>query len=372
MECRRQVTPYRGDEDGLARVCGNKHGLCGRSHVGAVRFGEGVYKTIAGCNKFVDGIGGTCITNEEYQAILGHKAAERGKSIAEAGLILGEGLGMNDLKPSSSEESGYQAAQTSTYVKGKFKSPPPKVATAKEGTHPIEYATTAGGKKNLGLGMTKVAQSGVREAVGGAVKKETGVAVAKAAAGSPDPMMETMQLMAQALGKLTHQMHDMSGVIKDLQKEDKTREVQHAVTPPIPPDLPPSGLTGPFYAVARGLKGHQGIYGTWSECASWVQGVPGNVFQKCHTLETAFRNATPWKRPTNSSNSTMLDRWTARRKPRETFFETAQETMESLNQRILLGLTHKVNRLSDLSWTKEVVGSRSHNLLSSSLAPTHP
>jgi hypothetical protein len=246
MECRRQVTPYRGDENGLARVCGNKHGSCGRSHVGAVRFGEGVYKTIAGRNKFVDGIGGTCITNEEYQAILGHEAAERGKSIAEARLILGEGLSVNDLKPSSSEESGYQAAQTSTYVKGKFKSPPSKVATV----HPIEHTTTTAGKKNLGLGMTKVAQSGVREAIGGTMKREPGVAFAKASAGAPDPMMETMQMMAEALGKLTHQMHDMNGVVKDLQKEDKTRENQHAVTPPIPPDLPPSGLTGPFYAVA--------------------------------------------------------------------------------------------------------------------------
>jgi hypothetical protein len=90
--------------------------------------------------------------------------------------------------------------------------------------------------------------------------------------------------MTQALGNLAHQMQDMSGVIKYLQKKDKTREVQYAEAPPIPPDLRQSGLTGPFYAVARGLTGHQGIYSNWSECVSCVQGVPGSVFQKCNTL----------------------------------------------------------------------------------------
>jgi hypothetical protein len=287
MECHHQVTPYRGDEDGLVRVCGNKLSLCGRSHVGAVRFGTGVYKTIAGRNKFVDGIKGTCITNEEYQTILGQEAAERGRNIAEAGVLLGEGLGVEDLKPSSSEESGYQVAKPSAHFKGKFKSLPPKAASVKGGTPLMKNPKGMPAKVNLGLGMTKVAQSGARKTSGVEVQTEPRLPVSKAAVGSPDPVMETMQIMAQALGKLTHQMQDMSVVIKDLQKEDQTSKAKYEVAPPVMSDLPPSGLTGPFYAVARGLNGHQGIYGTWSECASWVQGVPGNVFQKCNTLESA-------------------------------------------------------------------------------------
>jgi hypothetical protein len=70
-----------------------------------------VYKTISGRNKSVDGIGGTCITDEEYQEALRQEAADRGRNIAEAGHLLGEGFGkgsgVEELKPSSSEESGY-------------------------------------------------------------------------------------------------------------------------------------------------------------------------------------------------------------------------------------------------------------------------
>jgi hypothetical protein len=62
----RHVAPYRNDDKKLTRVCGNKFGSCTRNHVGAVRFGTGVYKTISGRNKFIDGVGGTCITDEEY------------------------------------------------------------------------------------------------------------------------------------------------------------------------------------------------------------------------------------------------------------------------------------------------------------------
>jgi hypothetical protein len=106
MECRRQVTPYKNDDEELVRVCGNKLGLCARNHVGAVRFGTRVNKTISGRSKFIDGVEGTCITNEEYQETLRQEAAERGRNIAEAGRLLGEGSDVEDLKPSSSKESG--------------------------------------------------------------------------------------------------------------------------------------------------------------------------------------------------------------------------------------------------------------------------
>jgi hypothetical protein len=90
-------------------------------------------------------------------------------------------------------------------------------------------------KTNTGIGMAKVAQSGIKKDSGANVKKESAPVVLKAAAGTPDPMMETMQLMAHALGKLTNQIQDMSGVIKDLQKEGKERSTQATVTPPPDP-----------------------------------------------------------------------------------------------------------------------------------------
>jgi hypothetical protein len=220
------------------------------------------------------------ISDEEYRETLCQE---------EAGRLLGEqGTGVEEqLKPSSSEESGYQVVKTSAYAKSRLKSPPPKGLPVKGGTPPAKIPKFVLPKPSASLGMTKVAQSGIRKVAGAPVKKETGPAVAKGAAGAPDPVMESTQLMAHALRKLTNQMQDMSVVIKDLQKEDKHHPTKAVMAPRLLPDLPPSGLTGPFYAVARGLKGHQGIYGTWSECASWVQGVPGNVFQKCSNLELA-------------------------------------------------------------------------------------
>jgi hypothetical protein len=84
-ECRQQVNPYKNDVEELVRICGNKFGTCARGHMGVVRFGMGVYKTLAGKgNRFIDGVGGTCISKEEYEELLGQEAVERGKSIAEA------------------------------------------------------------------------------------------------------------------------------------------------------------------------------------------------------------------------------------------------------------------------------------------------
>jgi hypothetical protein len=39
--------------------------------------------------------------------------------------------------------------------------------------------------------------------------------------------------------------------------------------------------------VAKGRNEHQGIYTSWSECASWVPGVPGNIHQKFGTYREA-------------------------------------------------------------------------------------
>jgi hypothetical protein len=51
LECRRQVTNYKSNWDGLVRVCGNRFGSCTRNHMGAIRYGMGVYQTVAGRNK---------------------------------------------------------------------------------------------------------------------------------------------------------------------------------------------------------------------------------------------------------------------------------------------------------------------------------
>jgi hypothetical protein len=112
LECRGQVTTYKNNPEGTVRVCGNKFSLCGRAHFGALRYGPGVYKTIAGRGKFIDGIVGTCITEEEYQEILRQEAAERGRNIAEARMLLGGQEAEEDLKPSSSKESVYRAQNT--------------------------------------------------------------------------------------------------------------------------------------------------------------------------------------------------------------------------------------------------------------------
>jgi hypothetical protein len=205
-------------------------------------------------------------------------------------MLLGGQGAEEDLKPSSSEESVYRAikeehgsASNESLAKGRFKTPPPR-----GGTPPVKskFAARATAKANprydgVAQGLVKTAQSGARP-----------VPLAKPppkAAAVPDPMLATMQTLAQSLGNLNNQMQDMSKALKDLQAESKTKPKAglKAPPPPAPYELPPSGLTGPFYAVAYGLNGHQGIYATWSKCATWVTGVPGNVFQKCSSLEEA-------------------------------------------------------------------------------------
>jgi hypothetical protein len=85
------VTPYKNDTAELVRVCGNIFGTYTRGHMGVVRFNEGIYKTFAGKgNRFIDGMGGTCISKEEYDELLGQEAAEGTRKEYRGG---GSGIG---------------------------------------------------------------------------------------------------------------------------------------------------------------------------------------------------------------------------------------------------------------------------------------
>jgi hypothetical protein len=306
-KCHRQVTLYKNDAAELVRICGNRFGACARGHMGVVRFGEEVYKTLAGKgNHFIDGMGGTCISKEEYDKLLGQEAAERGKSIAEAGVTLELHSGGEDsLKPSSSKESGYKSAYGNftcpSLAKGRLKTPPKAEPTIKptaiyfptptvkaKGPHlglGVPKATT--GVNGVAAGLPKTAQSGLREPKKITAKVEKATVKKEM---SVDPMVLVVKPLATSLGNLDVQMKHMTSSISELQSQlkkevSKTKEVvrpeeHHS-------DQYEKNLGGPFYTVARGREGHQGIYQSWSECAAWVAGVPGNVIQKVGTLELA-------------------------------------------------------------------------------------
>jgi hypothetical protein len=211
------------------------------------------------------------------------EAADRGRHIAEVGMSLGLEMMEEDIKPSRSEESTYKSMMEGadgSLALGRLKSPPPKGGIPGIKTKFATPTPRSKGGMDVGQGLVKTSQSGgLRKGAVVAVKPEPKAPV-------PDPMLATMQSLALTLGNLNKQMLDMSTAIKDLQHEAKKPAPKPAPPKSIPTDLPPSGLTGLFYAVAFGLNaGHQGIYGTWSECATWVTGLPGNVFQKFSTLE---------------------------------------------------------------------------------------
>jgi hypothetical protein len=179
------------------------------------------------------------------------------------------------------EEHG--SAAKGSLAKGRFKTPPPRGDTP-----PVKskFAEHAAAKVNhrydaVAQGWVKTAQSGARPGPLAKIPPKT--------AAMPDPMIVTMQTLAQSLGNLNHQMQDMSKALKELQAEPKAKPKAGLKAPPAPApnEIPPSELMGPFCVVAYGLNGHQGIYATWSECATWVTGVPRNVFQKCSSLEEA-------------------------------------------------------------------------------------
>jgi hypothetical protein len=301
-ECRRQVTSYRNDAAELVRICGNKFRTCAHGHMGVVRFGEGIYKTLAGKgNRFIDGMGGTCISKEKYDDFLGQEAADRGRSIAEAGVTLGLRAGLEEsIKPSSSEESEYQMGYGKligpSLAKGRLKHPPKTETPNKPPTarFPTPAAKAKGpsigaGALQAGLGpnvvaeLQKTAQNGARGPKKAATKLEKVEVKTESAV---DPMSMAVQQLATTLGNLDMQMKQMNSSIVELQGQTnkefgKTKEATKSG------GTFSDKLGGPYYAVAHGRAGHQGIYQSWSECAVWVTGVPGNVFQKVETLDTA-------------------------------------------------------------------------------------
>jgi hypothetical protein len=227
-ECRRQVAAYKNDGPALTRVCGNKAGACTRNHIGANRFDIGVYQTVAGRNKFIDGVVGTCITAEEYEAELRSEAADCGRSIAEAGMLLASGVLGKDIEATGSEESDYRKAllgikpkQRSVKVKAKILSPSPRSKS------PSSFATrfpTPPDKpkvENLRVRMAKTAQSGLKPVPGtvqGKAKKTMDV--------KPDPVVEALQQLTAVFGNLDHQFKGMNHSFQELQARADEHEAK--------------------------------------------------------------------------------------------------------------------------------------------------
>jgi TolA-binding protein len=158
-------------------------------------------------------------------------------------------------------------------AKGRLKSPS-KTETEIKPTA-IRFATPASKAKNpnsgvevpkatMGLtvaaGLEKTAQSGLREPKKAAVKTEKGTAKKET---EVDPMILVVQQLAKTLGNLDTQMKLMHSSIEELQgqaKKEATRTKESATV--TEPNMEQQGrnLVGPFYAVARGQEGHQGIY----------------------------------------------------------------------------------------------------------------
>jgi hypothetical protein len=146
---------------------------------------------------------------------------------------------------------------------------------------------------NLGSGMVKTAQNGLKPAPGTASAK-----VKKSVDVKPDPMVTALQQLTVAFGSLDQQFKGMHHCLLELQTRAEQHEVKVArelqamkmapcdTKPSVSPQMNPPG-SGPFYAIALGLNGRQGIYNSWSECATWVTNVPGNVFQKVASLQEA-------------------------------------------------------------------------------------
>jgi hypothetical protein len=173
----------------------------------------------------------------------------------------------------------HEEGRPATYLglKGRFKAPPPKKAALK--------ASALAGRPNLsttGAGFTKLTPPGIRKVA------PTLIAEKPTSPQELDPMLATMQNLATTLGSLNTQMQDMRHVIKDLQQAPPPTTTYVKPEAP-PPELRPIRMAGPFYAVAYGRNGYQGVHGSWSKCAGWVTGVPGNVFQKFATLEAATK-----------------------------------------------------------------------------------
>jgi hypothetical protein len=155
--------------------------------------------------------------------------------------------------------------------------------------------TAQGGLKSTpGLASAKVVPGSLKPAPDSMPVKSKVAADLK-----PDPIILAMQQMTAAFGNMDQQLKGMKNhSLVDLQtraddqdfrleRELQARQKELQPRPPSTQAQMNPGGTGPFYAVACGLNGHRGVYNSWSECATWVTGVPGNVFQKFASLQGA-------------------------------------------------------------------------------------
>jgi hypothetical protein len=220
-----------------------------------------------------------------------------------------------EIRASGSEESDYRNAQVAEAKAGLPKakprifSPPARAKSPKTVGSRFPTPPTKTKVAGIGLGMMKTAQGGLKPAPGlvsakavpGSLKPAPGSMPVKskvAADLKPDPIILAMQQMTVAFGNMDQQLKGMNHSLVDLQtraddqdfrleRELQARKKELQPKPPSTPVQMNPGGTGPFYAVVCGLNGHQGVYNSWSECATWVTGVPGNVFQKFASLQGA-------------------------------------------------------------------------------------
>jgi hypothetical protein len=328
--CRKQVKPYRGDAAELMRVCGNGSAQCNRAHSGVTRFGEGWYKTILGHGgRFVDGVVGTCLSQTDYEAKMAAEGVARSQGVSEAGESLSkvEDLG---LKLSSSEESGYRMAKTGDErlpALPRRKNPPrgaavptvkdevawpalPKRTTPPKGVvaNDPSWGSVLQARAQTGVRDKKTPDKKTPEFQG--LPTETKVPAALPIKKDPKPvtdvkppavdvnhaMLFTMQQLTSTLANMQNEMMTLRSTVGELRHEAVARDdpapyraTQHppAVTPEKPSGFHAEMEGGPFYAVAKGAGGHQGIYRQWSEASQWVNNIPGNVHQKFHSFAAA-------------------------------------------------------------------------------------
>jgi hypothetical protein len=106
-------------------------------------------------------------------------------------------------------------------------------------------------------------------------------------------MLMTMQQQTTTLASMHAQMTTLSATVSGLKDHERKEPREGAMGSHgnlrAKTSTPGTGATEPFYAVAQGAGGHQGIYLHWSGTSPWVSGVPENVHQKFHSQEEAQR-----------------------------------------------------------------------------------
>jgi hypothetical protein len=196
---------------------------------------------VTGRGKIIDGIAGTCISIEEYQAGLISEAAERGRSIAEAEMSLAMGtIDGEVIHTSGSEESDYRKAQAvdapanAPKAKPTFISPTARAKSPK--TSGSRFPTPSARTKvaGIGLGMTKTAQSGLKTAPVAASEAAPGANPTKAKSLSevkPDPLILAMQQMTATFGNLDQEFKGMNHSLAELQQraDEQEERLEHGL-----------------------------------------------------------------------------------------------------------------------------------------------